>query len=567
LATWYEQCPERLEAELRALSQAGLSAEIDEAAKQTGQLALTVKRPIEGVLHDFRVVFPDAYPYFAFQVLAPSLSLARHQEPYSKQLCFIAHIETDWRSDDTVAHYLTERLDKILEANRSETAYEGEPREGAPVTGYLGFEPESVILIGDLSGASGRQHGKLRLRIDESIDSASPIRGVVLEASDEGGKAISTLDERFSRGYAKSVKARWVRLSAAPKSNNPGAILAEAVAAWPALKDCLFDGAPDVVGIVFKDEARYRELHDVWIFLIRRKQRQDRPNRGKRQADYDIRITLARADRLNLDNLQARVPRLRPLTTKKGAVFGVGALGSMVCWQLARAGIGKLALVDSDIVSAGGIVRWLLGLFAAGRSKTAMLASYIQSGYPLVEVEPILLRLGSLPLDWDAARQQLEKSLSGADIIIDCTAEFAVHHYLSTLARERNIPYVWATATPGGWGGRVGRASPDKTEGCWACFSRHCTDGTFPPPQSEDRPDVQPVGCFSPTFTGTGFDMDLVSIMAARLAVATLCRGSEGYPDFNWDVGVVDLWKDGMPIAPQWRTFSLHRHDQCDAHG
>lgn len=565
MATWYEQCPERLEAELRALSQAGLSAEVDGAAKQGGQFALTVKRPIDGVMHDFRVVFPEAYPYFAFQIFAPSLSLTRHQEPYSKQLCFIAHVETDWRSDDTVAHYLTERLDKILEANRSETAYEGEPREGAPITGYLGFEPESVILIGDLSGASGRQQGRLRLGIDASVDSASAIRGVVLEASDGGGKTISTLDRRFARGYAKSVKARWVRLSAAPKSNNPGAILAEAVAAWPALKDCIFDGAPDVIGIVFEDEARYRELHDVWIFLIRRKERQDPPTRGKRGTGYNLKITMARADRLSLDNLQARVPRLRPLATKKAALFGVGALGSMVGWQLARAGIGKLALIDNDVVSAGGIVRWLLGLFAAGRWKTGMLASYIQSAYPLVDVEPILLRLGNVTFN-SSAREQLGKALSAADIIIDCTAEFAVHHYLSTLARQSNIPYVWATATPGGWGGRVGRAAPDKTEGCWACFSRHCTDGTFPLPQSEDGPDVQPVGCFSPTFTGTGFDMDLVSIMAARLAVATLCRGSQGYPDFNWDIGVVDLWKDGLPIAPQWRTFTLHRHDQCDAH-
>ena len=93
-------------------------------------------------------------------------------------------------------------------------------------------------------------------------------------------------------------------------------------------------------------------------------------------------------------------------------------------------------------------------------------------------------------------------------------------------------------------------------------------DEGFHKPPHEDIPEIQPVGCFHPTFTGTGFDMDHVSLAAVRLVVSTLCSGQEGiYPDFDWDVGVVDLWDEKKtPIEPCWTTYPLTRHPNCKAH-
>src|SRR4029077_18050623 len=139
-----------------------------------------------------------------------------------------------------------------------------------------------------------------------------------------------------------------------------------------------------------------------------------------------------------------------------------------------------------------------------------------------------------------------------ADIIIDCTVEKTVHHYLSDIAWRQRIPYIWASGTPGAWGGIVGRVLLDTSRGCWKCLCGHLADGALPEPQHEDGADIQPVGCDAPTFRGAGFDLDTVAIMCARLAAATLCRGAvDSYPDFNWDIAMVDLWKDGHPIAPE----------------
>jgi hypothetical protein len=90
---------------------------------------------------------------------------------------------------------------------------------------------------------------------------------------------------------------------------------------------------------------------------------------------------------------------------------------------------------------------------------------------------------------------------------------------------------------------------------------------TYRVPNEEENADIQPIGCFSPTFTGAGFDLDEVSLTAVRMATATLCRGTPGgYPDFDWDVGVVNLWSNGRPIAPDWMMYRLERHQSCGNH-
>lgn len=567
---WFERCPERLEAELRALSDAGFEYWEDQAARAAGQIVLTVRCKIDGALHDLRVEFPHAYPFFAFQIIAPTLSLVRHQDPYSKLLCFVRHVETDWNSDDTVAYYLAERLPAILAANKSTTAFDGEAHEGAPVTGYFACFPESVVRYGDWTVPLDRLYGTLELGLDDNNNANEVLRSTVLAVKDNAGKVLGELDPRVQELFGRRVRGRWVRLPSRPATSDHKAFMEDLFKHSPGLRNPLFTAdAPDVIGIVFPDEVRYRELQDVWLFLVRRRDRKVHKAKHQRKPPGDkVTLYYAHPDRIGRSDLQARVPRLAPLPGKKAVVIGLGALGSMVSWQLARAGVGRLALWDHDHVSSGAAVRWLLGVFAAGRFKATALERHLHSCYPYLVVEPIGLRIGFATTRPAEAQDAIDRALGGADIIVDCTAEFTVHHYLSTLARERDIPYLWAYGTPGGWGGVVGRAMPASASGCWGCYYRHRTDGTIVAPAQEDVRDIQPVGCFSPTFTGAGFDLDHVSIMAARMAIATLCHGTpDGYGEFGWDVGIVDLWREGRPIAPTWTTYALARHPQCDQHG
>lgn len=571
---WYDEYQERLEFELRALRDAGFSYEVDEEKRAAGQLVLTVKYSIDGVEHPLKVVFPADYPYFPFQAFAPTLSLAHHQDPYSKLLCFVARIDSEWNAaTDTVAKYLVEQLPEVLNANQDGVAA-AEAHEGAPVTGYMGFQPNSLVITAEWKLPSDKQRGRLLIGLEAGTDANSLLRGAVFEVRDLDGNLLGEADPRIQACYAGRLNARWVRLPGPPKSTEPLRVLAEATSAWPALNTPVFSGGPDVIGIVFQDLARFREFHDLWVFLVRRRDR-DIAERGRKRLPPGDQITcyLARPDRGGRDDIQSRVPRLQALAGKKATVFGLGALGSALAWQLARAGIGRLALVDHDFVQSGNTPRWTMGMTAAGFDKASVLAAFIAQNYPFVEPMPIGWKVGApIPLDaaqiWQDSHEKLRaQAFDATDLIVDCTVEFTVHHFLSSLAWKRGVPYIWVSGTPGSWGGIVGRAMRGKTHGCWHCFKCNQTDGAYPTPAAEEGPDVQPVGCFSPTFTGSGFDMDSVSLTAVRLAIATLCIGAEnGYPDFDWDIGIVNLWNGGRPIAPHWETFRLDRHKACVAH-
>jgi molybdopterin/thiamine biosynthesis adenylyltransferase len=563
LATWFEQYPERLEHELQALRDGGFMPQIDEAARAQGAIALTIKCSINDTEHTLQVRFPPGYPFFPFQVFAPSLSLARHQDPYSKALCFIARIETEWRVDDTVAKYLHEKLPEILKANQSEGPFEGERQEGAPVTPYFNYQPDSVVLIGDWELGPELTHGRMRLFTDRSETAHVLLRGAVKQITDQNGNMVGELDARICGPFKRATTARWIRLQTRPKSNNPVELMKEAELVWPALGTPHYDDGKDILGIAFPDEVRYREWRTNWVFLIREKVGKIK-HRGRAQ-QQQIRWTLVRADHTGRSDLIARVPTLASLELRHAVVFGLGALGSMVAWQLARAGVGRLSIVDYDFVNAGTTPRWIYGLSAAGRNKATVLFERLRAEYPLVQVNPIVARLGNIypsPADELVAR-----AIETADVIVDCTVEKTVHHYLSSVAWARKVPYIWASGTTGGWGGIVGRIQGDKSRGCWKCFLSYLVNGTIIEPEAEEGPDVQMAGCDTPTFRGAGFDMDEISLMCARLTAATLCDQTTGsYGNFDWDVATVNLRKCGKPIAPEWHTHSLLPSNDCDEH-
>lgn len=69
------------------------------------------------------------------------------------------------------------------------------------------------------------------------------------------------------------------------------------------------------------------------------------------------------------------------------AVFGIGGVGSFAAEALARAGVGKLLLVDSDVVSESNLNRQLIALTSTvGQPKTTVMARRIREINPAAEV-------------------------------------------------------------------------------------------------------------------------------------------------------------------------------------
>lgn len=551
---WFVQLPQRLEFELKALGDAGYTFSINEQEKGKGRIELTVQYPIHEEMHNLRVVFPDLYPYFMFEIFGPTFPHGRHRDPYNGLLCTLSGPQQNWKVSDTLAGFLGTQIKQLIQVHLDpENAKKLEAHEGTQVTGYLQYRPITVVVTGDWLIPAGYTHGQLVIGLEPNNDPNQSLRGIVLKVLDEHGNLIAHIDEIIAKRHGVKLNGRWARLPAPPAEVGLDAVLNEAIEICPAIKTPRFKGGPDVVGLLFPEEADYLEYTENWVFVVRFKM----PDRSGKISGY-----LARADRFSLENVQARVPRLSGLKNKKILIVGLGSIGSECARQLARAGVGAIHLIDFDHIQIGNMPRWLLGFNAAGWPKALAVASHITGNYPFVSATPFLHRLGN-----GNDLQVLSEALEGVDLILDATAEWCVSQCLSDLAKQRDIAYVWATGTPGSQGGIIGRVVPDRTRGCWKCFQRHLQDGTIPLPAQEDAPNVQPVGCFHPTFTGTGFDMDHVSLAAVRLVVSTLNAGDEGaYPDFAWDVGVLNLWDKGLPIAPQWSTHPLQQHKNCEDH-
>ncbi len=116
-------------------------------------------------------------------------------------------------------------------------------------------------------------------------------------------------------------------------------------------------------------------------------------------------------------------------------LFGLGGVGSYAAEALARAGIGKLTLVDGDVVSVSNINRQLPALHSTvGRPKTEVVAQRI------ADIDPsIVVVQKNLFYSADTAD---EVSFSQVTYVADAIDTVTSKILLIQKARELNIPVI-----------------------------------------------------------------------------------------------------------------------------
>lgn len=563
---WWEKYPERLEFEVQELKDAGILCDQDKTALAEGAVVLQLVADIEG--HPglkLKVIYPEFYPEFPFEIEAQELSLPHHQNPFSKNLCFLDDTGKNWDGcNDTVARFIQDRLPAVLSAGYSDQKNELESPRSEPFSNFVSFSNDSIVLFdSSWSIKSDVTSGKLSIGL-YTVPHIRLFRGAILELQDRDGNVLAKADDGVANACKKRITGRWVRFDKPPSSNELKHILDEAVS-----KDKRLGGKPqqnqfnvDVIAILFPEETKWREDGDGWIFVVRTFEK------GK------VHSILVRGSRAGRNDLQGRNPSLRGLENKKIAVFGLGCIGASSAIEFARSGIGELRFLDGDHVEPGTVIRWPFGLMtAAGKNKCTVLANIIAADYPFTKVDhSFIYRLGRAQWSPNGKQEISEREiysimLDGVDLIYDAAAEVStVSRVLSNLAAKRGIPYIFVAGTPGMWGGRVVRILPGKDRGCWACYRQATNDGIIPTPISDEiNGMIAPEGCRAPTFTGTNFDASEISMAGVRIAISTLMEGIEGgYPTIDWDVAIINLRDEsGAVIAPRWSTHQLLKQQSC----
>ena len=122
------------------------------------------------------------------------------------------------------------------------------------------------------------------------------------------------------------------------------------------------------------------------------------------------------------------------------AVFGLGGVGSWAAEALARAGIGRLTLVDFDTVSITNINRQLFALTSTlGRCKAEVAAERIRDICPDTVAVPRICR-------YEAATRE-ELLSPGYDYIVDAIDLVSCKLDLIQSAMERGIPILSCLGT------------------------------------------------------------------------------------------------------------------------
>lgn len=134
---------------------------------------------------------------------------------------------------------------------------------------------------------------------------------------------------------------------------------------------------------------------------------------------------------------------LEALAASTVAVFGVGGVGSHCIEALARGGVGRLILIDSDTVSLTNINRQSIALHSTiGQYKTLVMKQKLLDINPKLEV--ITFESFVLP---DNLEQLLDSVPCTINYIVDAIDTVAAKLALAKYASERNIPFIASMGT------------------------------------------------------------------------------------------------------------------------
>jgi adenylyltransferase/sulfurtransferase len=214
---------------------------------------------------------------------------------------------------------------------------------------------------------------------------------------------------------------------------------------------------------------------------------------------------------------------------------GCGGLGSTLAQCMARAGVGKLTLIDRDIVDITNLHRqFLFDEEDAAKKipKAAAAAEKLKRADSKAELAVITEALSSSNAD---------RLLSGHDLVLDGTDNMETRYVINDWCVRNHIPWIY-----GGVVGATGMTMvilPGKGP-CIQCL--------YPADDLKDKT--------APSIEDTGI-INTAPAMVALLQSTEAMKLLIGSPDVIRDLRIIDLWSGA------WQHISVSRNPQCPCCG
>jgi adenylyltransferase/sulfurtransferase len=238
---------------------------------------------------------------------------------------------------------------------------------------------------------------------------------------------------------------------------------------------------------------------------------------------------------------QVRYPRLgeagqRRLLQSTALICGCGALGSVLANTLARAGVGRLRLVDRDFLETNNLQRQVLYTeedVASGLPKAIAAKNHLQRINSQVAIEAVVA---------DVDSSNIAALAKDADILLDGTDNFETRFLLNDAALKFNVPWVY--------GGCLGAEGQTMTilPGETACL--RCLMPEAPPPGS------------TPTCDAAGILGTIINVIASIEANEAIKILSGHREAVSRTLNIFELWDNRFR---QVKLDSLRETGNCPA--
>jgi adenylyltransferase/sulfurtransferase len=215
----------------------------------------------------------------------------------------------------------------------------------------------------------------------------------------------------------------------------------------------------------------------------------------------------------------------RRLLESRVVVIGCGALGSAQAEALARAGVGRLRMVDRDFVEASNLQRQTMFTESDACErlpKAVACARHIGEINGDIETESEIA---------DVNRSNIERLIEGADVVLDGTDNFATRYLINDACVKHGVAWVYGAAV-GSYG--VTMTVRPRLSPCLRCVF-------------EEAP---PAGS-APTCDTAGVIMPIISVVAA-VQVTEALKLLTGHAEMlHRSLMQFDVWRN------EWRRIAL----------
>lgn len=222
---------------------------------------------------------------------------------------------------------------------------------------------------------------------------------------------------------------------------------------------------------------------------------------------------------------------------KKGvAIVGCGAIGGRLAVMLARAGVGRLTLIDPDTLEAANSLRHVLGKAAIGSRKVHALQREITAKVPYITIDTHARNIEEL-------LQTPTFNLGPINLLVYAAGDPTVGLYVNERGHDLpdGPPLLFTWLEPYGLGGHVmvtNTHSPG-ARGCFSCLfdspigcePRH-NRADFAAPEQDFAKNV--TGCAAMYTPYADLDAVRTAELAARLALDVLRGRRVGHPVLSW---------------------------------